>query len=96
MVNNNKTIQNIKIKEYLNYKNYGIYAATFNICNNLYIGKTMNSYTKRWNAHRNRWKNNKTKLNHEIIDQFALITHYKNFTNKIYQNRLKIHTQSSF
>ena len=29
------------------------------------------------NAHRNIWKNNKTKINHEIKDQFALITHYK-------------------
>ena len=39
----------------------------------------MNHFTKRWNAHRNIWKNNKTKLNHEIKDQFALIIHYKKF-----------------
>ena len=51
--------------------------ATFE--NDLYIGQTMNNFTKRWNAHRNIWKNNKTKSNHEIKDQFALIIHYKKF-----------------
>ena len=30
-------------------------------------------------SHRNIWKNNKTKSNHEIKDQFALIIHYKKF-----------------
>ena len=79
MVNNKKTIQNIKIKQNLNCKNHGIYAASCNICNDLYIGQTMNNFTKRWNAHRNIWKNNKTKSNHEIKDQFALIIHYKKF-----------------
>ena len=76
MVNNNKTIQNLKIKQNLNCKNYGIYAASCNICNYLYREQTMNNFTKRWNAHRNVWKNNKTKLNHEIKDQFVLIIHY--------------------
>ena len=84
MKSNNKTIQNIKIKQQLNCKNYGIYAATCNICKNLYIGQTMNSFTKRWNAHRNIWKNNKTELNHEIKDQFALIIHY----NKFHKNNI--------
>jgi len=82
MISNNKTIQNIKIKQHINCKNYGIYAATCNKCKNLYIGQTMNSLTKRWNAHRNIWKNNKTKLNHEIKDQFALIIHYSKFHKK--------------
>ena len=84
MISNNKTIQNMKIKQQLNCKNYGIYAATCNICKNLYIGQTMNSFTKRWNAHRNIWKNNKTELNHEIKDQFALIIHY----NKFHKNNI--------
>ena len=76
MVNNNKTIQNIKIKQHLNCKSYGIYA-TCNILNHLYVGQTMNNFTKKWNAHRTIWKNNKTKINHEIKDRFALIIHYK-------------------
>ena len=42
----------------------------------------MISFTKRWNAHRNTWKNNITKLNHKIIDQFALIISYKKFHKK--------------
>ena len=44
----------------------------------------MNSFTKRWNGHRNIWKNNKTELNHEIKDQFALIIHY----NKFHKNNI--------
>ena len=50
-----------------------------NICNDLYIGQTMNNFTKRWNAHKNIRKNNKTKFNHEIKNHFALIIHYKKF-----------------
>ena len=56
-----------------------IYAATCNTCNDLYIGQTMNNFTKRWNAHINISKNNKTKLNHEIKGQLALIIHYRKF-----------------
>ena len=68
MVYNNKTIQKIKIKQHLIYKNYGIYAATCNICNDLFFGQKMNNFTKRWNAYRNIWKNNKNKLDREIKD----------------------------
>ena len=79
MVNKNKTIKNIKIKQNLNCKDYGIYAATCNICNEIYIGQTVNSFSTRWNTHRSTWKNNITKSNHEHKDQFALIIHYKKF-----------------
>ena len=51
----------------------------WSICIDLYISQTTNSFTKRWNAHRNVWKNNITKLNHEIKDNFALIIDYKKF-----------------
>ena len=77
MISNNKTIQSMKTKQHLNCKNYGVYAATCNICKDLYFEQIMNSFTKRWNAHRNICKNNKTKLNHEIKDQLALIIDYK-------------------
>ena len=42
----------------------------------------MISFTKRWNSHRNIWKNSKTKLNHEIKDQFTLFIHYNKFHKK--------------
>ena len=62
MVNNNNKIQNMKIKQHLNWKNYGVYEATCNICWDLYIGQTINSFCKRSNAHINTWKNSKTRL----------------------------------
>ena len=46
------------------------------------MGQTMNNFTKRWNAHINIWKNNKTKLNHEIKGQLALIIHYRKFNRE--------------
>ena len=79
MINNNKTIQNMKIKQNLNCKNYGIYAATCNLCKDIYIGQTSNNFAKRWNAHRNIWKNHINKQNHDLKDQFALIIHFKKY-----------------
>ena len=61
MVNDNITIQNMKVKQHTNCKNYEIYAATCNICNDLYIRQTMNNFTKTWNAYRNMKR--KTKKN---------------------------------
>ena len=61
------------IKLHLNFKNYGVYAATFSICNNLYVRQTMNSFNKKQNANRSIWKHIITKLNREINHQFALI-----------------------
>ena len=69
----------MKIKQNFNCKNYGIYAATCNFCKDIYIGQTMNNFAKRWNAHRNIWKNNINKQNHDLKDQFALIIHYKKY-----------------
>ena len=79
MVSEIKTIKNIKIKQNLNCKDYGIYAATCNICNEIYIGQTINSFAKRWNTHRSIWKSNIAKQNQEQKDQFALVIHYKKF-----------------
>ena len=89
MVNKNKTIRNIKIKQNLNCKDYGIYAATCNICNEIYIGQTVNSFSTRWNTHRSTWKNNITKSNHEHKDQFALIIHYKKFHKEHTPNNIE-------
>ena len=38
----------------------------------MYISQTINCFAKRLNTHRNNWKNNKVKTNHEQTDQFVL------------------------
>ena len=69
----------MKLKQNLNCKDFGIYAATCNICKQVYIDQTINSLTKWWNGHRNICKNNVVKTNHEHTDHFALVIHYKKF-----------------
>ena len=45
-----------------------------------------------WNAHRNIWENDKTKLNHDIKDQFAYIIHYI----KIYKENILQHIENAY
>ena len=43
---------------------------------------TINSFVKRWNKHRNIWKNYIVETNHERKNQFALVIHYKKIPRK--------------
>ena len=51
-----KSGQIIKLKQNLNCKNFGIYAAQCLICEEIYVGQTINSFSKRWTGHRQIWK----------------------------------------
>ena len=77
MVTKGSNFKEIKLKQNLNCKDYGIYCATCIQCAENYIGQTVTSFSKRWNAHRTTWKNNIKNNRFEIKDQFALIIHYK-------------------
>ena len=86
----------MKSKQNLNFKDNRKYAATCNICKQIYIGQIINSFTKRWNTHRNIWKNMIVKTNHEHTDQFALVINYKKNHKKTYKNKEKKHIIYSF
>ena len=68
-----KTGKIIKLKNNLNCKNFGIYAAQCNECGEYYVGQTITSFSKRWSSHRHNWKNMVT---NEINDRAALKLHY--------------------
>ena len=52
-----KTVENrtIEIKPKLNCKIYLILSAQCSIRKEIYVGKTKNSFSVRWNAHRSNW-----------------------------------------
>ena len=67
----------IKLKPNLNFKSYGIYVAICTRCNSNYVGKTKNSFTTRWTAHRFNWKWSKSNFSQkDISDENALYRHY--------------------
>ena len=47
----------IKLKKHLNYKNFEIYAAHCNECEEYYVGQTITSFSKRCCSHIHNWKN---------------------------------------
>ena len=67
----------INLKQNLNCKSYGIYAAICRKCNSNYVGQTINSFSTRWTAHRFCWNKSKSDFNpKEITDETALFRHY--------------------
>nr|CAB3263653.1 methionine--tRNA ligase, cytoplasmic [Phallusia mammillata] len=65
--------QVLELKQDLDCKCYGIYAATCNICSAQYIGQTKNRFSTRWTHHRSTWKERKV---NEENDNAALLHHY--------------------
>ena len=64
-------------------KDYGIYGAICIKCNKIHIGKTVNSFSKRWNIHRNIWKINISIIIYQLKGLYAaLIIHYKKMHKK--------------
>ena len=76
----------IHLKQNLNCKSYGIYAARCKKCSDFYVGQTKNYFSQRWNTHRCNWKKmikgnywEKTELsdkNERKKDTQALFLHY--------------------
>ena len=46
----------IKIKDAMNCKDSGIYAARCTQCSAFYVGQTISSFSTRWNTHRLNWR----------------------------------------
>ena len=93
--------QSIKIRQNLNCKDYGIYAAECKMCSEYYVGQTINPFHERWNGHRKTWKkmingttsndkednNKKEKYN----DEQALCNHYEKYhQEKLRKNNFKL------
>ena len=77
-----------KLRQKLNCRDSGIYAATCTKCNEQYVGQTCTSFTKRWDEHRSKWRK-------KIIqdgDKAALLTHY----NKKHNADLSIDLDKAF
>ena len=69
------------LKQKLSCNGYGIYVAQCRICNQSYVGQTVNKYSKRWNSHRKNWNDGLNsiikKTNNLHSDEQALLTHYQ-------------------
>ena len=93
-----KTNRKIKLKQDLNCKNYGIYAAQFIICLEIYVGQTINPFHERWNGHRKDWENEikngdfeQTLENFDEKRKKSLIIHYAKFhLDKLKDNKIKL------
>lgn len=70
-----------RIEESLNCKDHGIYVAKCKICQEVYVGQTINKFSVRWNGHRAEWKEMMTKKEgarrEKSGDGYALYLHYK-------------------
>ena len=80
-----KSGRKISLKQNLNCRHYGIYAAKCKQCGDLYVGQTINKFSQRWNGHRKIWKellakqNETEKRNKKIEiqkDEQSLYVHY--------------------
>lgn len=74
-----KNGKQIHLAQDLTCKNYGIYIATCLECRELYVGQTLNQFSKRWTAHRFDWKNTE--------DRSALVQHFQTRHPKIMQRK---------
>lgn len=82
------------LKQTLDCSNYGIYAAMCLQCNELYIGQTVNSFSKRWTQHRKIWNNNATnqnQTNQSNKDENALFKHYLQYHTTLTKTNLQLH-----
>ena len=87
----------IRLKQRLNCRSYGVYAAKCNYCEDYYVGQTVNKFSVRWNGHRRVWnelsKQNEGQHHDEDAgtqkDEQALYIHYrKNHPNVLRGLRL--------
>ena len=86
------------IKQNINCKNIGVYAAQCKICKEFYVGQTSTCFSDRWRGHRYNWNTqldqNITNINtdnNQHKDDQALFHHFnKEHLNIILQKRLKI------
>lgn len=77
VIENKSTNKQYSIRNKLNCRNYGIYAAVCKHCPGIYVGQTVTSFKDRWNKHRNDWKNNWNSRNvDDRNDKAALLKHY--------------------
>lgn len=88
--------KSFKLKQRLNCRNFGIYAASCTQCREIYVGQTVNSYSKRWNQHRYQWNlcyQEETPTEENLInkDEKALYIHYrKKHRNFIEESNLQL------
>ena len=75
-----------KLKQQLDCRDYGIYAAQCTTCQEIYVGQTVTTFSKRWTAHRSTWKKivNKNLAKIDLItDETALYHHYQIYIYKM-------------
>ena len=76
-IENKITKQQFNIRNNLNCRNFGIYAAICKQCPAIYVGQTVTPFKDRWSKHRSDWKNNWINKNVDCKnDQAALRKHY--------------------
>ena len=74
------------LKQTLDCSNYGIYVATCRLCNQQYVGQTINKFSKRWCHHRFIW--NQFKCDN-IDDKAALLHYYHTFHRLILTDKTR-------
>ena len=78
--------QTFTLKQNLNCKNYGSYAARCLLCGQFYVGHTINKFSKRWAGHRASWRvcsNSESKLTPTADDCSALCAHMIKYHNTL-------------
>ena len=87
----------IKLKQYLNCQDFGIYSAQCVNCKAIYVGQTSTTFAKRWNTHRKTWKDmitcgkyNYAKKQDNFDDNNALFDHYQNFHKNLITKNLQL------
>ena len=64
------------MQQKMNCKDYGLYAATCNICKQIYKGQTINSFTKRWRHTQKRVGVRKSQLRFSRERHFSTECHF--------------------
>ena len=67
--------KNIKLRQKLNCRNFGIYAAYCQFCTDIYVGQSCKEFKDRWNGHRHCWNSKQATFSEEKGDQAALLKH---------------------
>ena len=67
--------RNIKLRQNLTCRNFGIYAAYCQFCTDIYVGQSCREFKDRWNGHRHCWNSKQATFSEEKGDQAALLKH---------------------
>ena len=81
----------ININQNLDCSDYGIYAAKCVQCNELYIGQTVTSFSKRWTQHRRKWNN--SVVNYSSNKQQEETNKYNPDENALFKHFVKDHLE---